>query len=311
MDRSVHLTFGITCLLAVLLLGLKMNAPVPCVEPGIVFAPEMSRIGESVIFKVTGTDSAAVQWDFGDGSASIKGTIVSHVYSKSGKFTVLVKTNQGCVAGRVVSVRDKEPELKPVFPVIKLSSTTVTVGEMIHVDDLTPGAKSWHWELGEGEQQSNERGVSVFYSTPGKKEINLSVRGDGIYGSATAIVTVKPKGEIPVKDKVILTPKSNICDGTYVYDKTICERLKAAANSSNRDAAFRPLVQMMCNQNSTHVKLNVSVFDCKTYNFYDFRSKLSNDEQSNWVVDSVRIRWKSNDGDRCIEDLYFMISSRK
>ncbi|HNP50069.1 MAG TPA: hypothetical protein PKL85_14585, partial [Bacteroidia bacterium] len=66
-----------------------------------------------------------------------------------------------------------------------------------------------------------------------------------------------------------------------------------------------------CNQNSTHVKLNVSVFDCKTYNFYDFRSKLSNDEQSNWVVDSVRIRWKSNDGDRCIEDLYFMISSRK
>ncbi|MBL0257206.1 MAG: hypothetical protein IPQ03_06645 [Bacteroidetes bacterium] len=72
MDKSVHVTFAITCLLAIVLLGLKMNAPVPCVEPGIVFTSEFPKIGESVIFKATGTDSSGVLWDFGDGSETTK-----------------------------------------------------------------------------------------------------------------------------------------------------------------------------------------------------------------------------------------------
>ncbi len=62
---------------------------------------------------------------------------------------------------------------------------------------------------------------------------------------------------------------------------------------------------------TTHVKLNVAVLDPQSYTFYDFKTKLINDEQSNWVVDSVFIKWKIESGDRCMDDIYFMISSRK
>lgn len=305
MDRSVHLTFTITCLLALGLLGLKMNAPQPCVEPGIVFTPEIPKLDEAVVFKSTGTDSLGVTWDFGDGSASVTGIISAHRFEKPGKYTVMAKTSQGCLAARVISIVPKAPELKSVFPVLKVSATTVFVGDRILIEDQTPGANSWFWDLGENEQQSSERRVSIAYSTPGKKEINLAIKGEGIHGSASAVVTVRPRPGVPLPAAPASRPSV-----AYKYDRVYSEKFKAAANSSNRDAAFRSLVQMLCNQNGTHVKLNVAVLDAASYNFYDFRTKLSNDEESNWVVDSVAMRWRDGD-DRCIEDIYFMISSRR
>ena len=309
MDKSVHVTFAITCLLAIVLLGLKMNAPVPCVEPGIVFTSEFPKIGESVIFKATGTDSSGVLWDFGDSSETTKGIVATHSYTKSGKFTVMAKTATGCLAARVVSISPKEPETKSVFPIVKLSSTTVFVGDRVLIEDQTPGANSWSWDLGENGQVSVERRVSMAYLTPGKKEISLAIKGDGISGTSSSIINVRERPE-PGKKPVPYTPPAPSAL-SYKYHPIYSPKFKAAANSRNRDAALRPLVQMLCNQNGTHVKLNVGVLDEKSYNFYDFRTKLSNDEQSNWVVDSVLMRWSKSDGDNCIEDIYFIISSHR
>lgn len=305
MDRSVHFTFAITCLLALVLLGMKMNAPKPCVEPGIVYSPEFPKLGDAVVFKSTGTDSSGVHWDFGDGTEGKDGIISSHSYDKPGKYTVMAKTAQGCMAAKVVTIPPKEPEARSVFPVIKISSTTVYVGDRVLIEDQTPGSNSWHWSLGENDQESVSQRVSIAYATPGKKEIALTVKGDGIFGSGSSVITVRPKPGFPAPAPAPARPSVR-----YKYDRVMSERFKAAANSPNRDAAFRSLVQMLCDLNNTHVKLNVSVFEPENYTFYNFRLKLSNDEQNNWAVDSVLVKFREGD-DRCIEDIYFMISSRK
>lgn len=306
MDRSVHYTFAITCLLALVLLGMKMNAPKPCVEPGIVYSPEFPKLGDAVVFKSTGTDSSGVHWDFGDGTEGKDGIISSHSYDKPGKYTVMAKTAQGCMAAKVVTIPPNEPEARSVFPVIKISSTTVYVGDRVLIEDQTPGANTWNWSLGENEQESVSQRVSIAYATPGKKEITLTVKGDGIIGTGSSVITVRPKPGVPAPPPVPVRPSVS-----YKYDQVWSPKLKDAANSNNRENAFRPLVKLFCNNLTTHVKLNVAVLDPQSYTFYDFKTKLINDEQSNWVVDSVFIKWKIESGDRCMDDIYFMIRSRK
>lgn len=207
MDNRVYLSFGSVTLIAVLLIIYKL-AYACCSIPVISSSVEDAMQGVEVMFSNTG-DSRELSWNFGDGSQTVTGREVSHVFNRTGEMQVTAIYNGQCEAQILVNIRPLEQTgPREVEPLVNYTQE-VKVKEPILMSDMTPGASKWEWIVvgGESEQTGTGREFKTAFNNPGTYTISLRVDGDKITGTRDLIVTVLPKaGPKPMLKPVVVPP---------------------------------------------------------------------------------------------------------
>ncbi len=163
-----------------------------------VLTPSPSLTLTSISFNATGSfdpDGTIVGygWDFGDGSAPGSGVTVSHSYSKSGNYTVVlaVTDNNGLasVSSKVEAVLDTPP-----VPSFSYSPSSPLTGQTVSYDassssDPDGTVVAYAWNFGDGASASGATAQHSFAAN-GTFSVSLTVTDDS--GSvATTSTTVR------------------------------------------------------------------------------------------------------------------------
>lgn len=160
---------------------------------------------DSVLFTDQSSGATGWTWNFGDGNSSFLQN-PSHNYSSAGTYSVSLTINSvsGCQF-----VKTKTVTINPA-PSINFVSSIECAGVATQFTDssaITSGAiTSWNWQFGDGDS-SLSNNPSHIYVTGGTYNATLTAVSDsGCSGSATFMVTVKPK-------PVVGFTSSNACVG--------------------------------------------------------------------------------------------------
>lgn len=181
-------------------------------------ANKTSKVGQSVSFNGTGsTDSdgtiVSYSWDFGDGSNSF-GSIVSHVYSSPGTYTVslTVTDNSGATNTDTATAIITEDSTTPTPPATTNkppradagNDVKVKVGEAVHFDasrstDPDGTITKYSWDFGD-DRDSDEKEPLHSYATPGVYKVTLVVTdNNGETDRDVIYVTVEQESSLPIK----------------------------------------------------------------------------------------------------------------
>ena len=156
-------------------------------------ANKTSKVGQSVSFNgSSSTDSdgtiVSYAWDFGDGGSSL-GSVVSHVYSSPGTYTVslTVTDNNGATDTDTATAIITEDSTTPTPPPSSTNKppradagndVKVKVGEAVHFDasestDPDGTITKYSWDFGD-DRDSDEKEPLHSYATPGVYKVALS-----------------------------------------------------------------------------------------------------------------------------------------
>lgn len=177
-----------------------------------------SKVGQSVSFNGTSsTDSdgtiVSYVWDFGDGSNS-SGSVVSHVYSSPGTYTVslTVTDNSGATDTDTATAIITEDSTTPTPPAttnkppkaVAGNDVKVKVGEAVHFDasgssDPDGTITKYAWDFGD-DRDSDEKEPLHSYATPGVYKVTLIVTdNNGETDRDVIYVTVEQEATSPIK----------------------------------------------------------------------------------------------------------------
>ncbi|MCC7571870.1 MAG: PKD domain-containing protein [Candidatus Methanofastidiosum sp.] len=177
-----------------------------------------AKVGQSVSFNgSSSTDSdgtiISYAWDFGDGRSSA-GSIVSHVYSSPGTYTVslTVTDNSGATSTDTAIAIITEDSTTPTPPATTNkppkadagSDIKVKVGEAVHFDaskstDSDGTITQYSWDFGDS-RDSNEKEPLHSYATPGIYKVTLVVTdNNGATDQDVIYVTVEQESTSPIK----------------------------------------------------------------------------------------------------------------
>lgn len=171
------------------------STPTPSNNPPTADAGpnKTSKVGQPVTFNGSGsTDSdgtiVSYSWDFGDGGSSL-GSIVSHVYSSPGTYTVslTVTDNSGATNTDTAIAIITEDQTTPTPPPTTNkppkadagNDVKAKVGESIHFDaskstDADGTITKYSWDFGD-DRYSDEKEPLHSYATPGVYKVVLVV----------------------------------------------------------------------------------------------------------------------------------------
>jgi len=179
-------------------------------------ANKTSKVGQSVSFNgSSSTDSdgtiISYAWDFGDGGSS-SGSIVSHVYSSPGTYTVslTVTDNNGATnTDTAIAIITEDSTIPP--PTTNKppkadagSDVKVKVGEAVHFDaskstDPDGTITKYDWDFGD-DRGSDEKEPLHSYATPGVYKVTLVVTdNNGETDRDVIYVTVEQESTSPIK----------------------------------------------------------------------------------------------------------------
>jgi PKD repeat protein len=182
----------------------KGNSP-PAADSG---GPYDGSVGVAVQFDGSGSSDreggiASYQWDFGDGSALVKGKKTEHVYEKAGKFnvTLKVKDEAGAKASEKTNADIGEKSKKPVADAG--GSYEGSIEAKVEFDGSGSSDKDgeidkYKWDFGDGNTAKGKK-PDHKYQESGKYTATLTVTDDsGDKDSDTAKVTIG-EGNLPPK----------------------------------------------------------------------------------------------------------------
>ena len=214
--------------------GMKtFDNPNPPVPPS-PDAPEMSySVTEgtgSVTFKLTNvSDEASVKWNFGDNETSTE-LNPTHVYKKSGTYTVVVTIADGDVyqltQSVTVNVTDNVNNAPEAAFISEVNGKTVKFTNKS--SDKDGDQLSYVWDFGDG-QKSTDANPTHVYADYGNYSVKLTVSDGKTESSITNPVKVSSENNPPVPEfsyteengLVKFTNTSNDPDGdelSYVWD---------------------------------------------------------------------------------------------
>jgi len=157
-----------------------------------VFAPGGSE-GVQTNFSASavdpGADDLTFTWDFGDGSPTVTGTAVSHVYDDSDTYTVTVTVDDGD-GGTDVETRDvlirNAPPVAGALEIV--SGIPIEEGELVFEVSATdvPGAPiTYEWDMGDGTTDTTSVGTFTHtYPDNGLFQVEVIIRDDEGLGAS-------------------------------------------------------------------------------------------------------------------------------
>jgi parallel beta-helix repeat protein len=148
----------------------------------------------TVLFTSKSTNAASVSWNFGDGTAAVTGTPVSHKFINTGTsaqtFTVtLTATNSNGTSTKTGTIKvNPVSVVKPVasFTVSPTSGGT-TATTYTFTDNSTNAPANWTWNFGDGQ---NAAGKSVTHKFASAKTYTVTLTAGNTAGSSTATKSV-------------------------------------------------------------------------------------------------------------------------
>lgn len=125
-------------------------------------------------------DALIYSWDFGDGSAPMRGAKVSHVYAKSGVYPVTLRVDDGTGLANATAVDTTVVTIRARPLALAGGNREVCSGEPILFDasdsvDPDGGLLLYAWDFGDGET-SDLVNPSKTYERPGAYPVTLTVR---------------------------------------------------------------------------------------------------------------------------------------
>lgn len=267
MNRFIYITFGIICMVAIILFSLKQCASVPYVVPetecGAIkieadnFTPQ---VGDSVLLEafVKSMVVETYQWQLKNFAGRVidSSTVATPVFQLDtvGDFTVLVQLNGQCTDSTLLTVQPKEEEVKPGSITAPSSIYLGQRNDYAYVGDAKEEDRL-EWQFGEsGDVDANGRDVSYTYTTPGRKSIRVTYKGEIL-------------AERPVR--VSRPPGTSVPTYTNAQFRQKLQAIANAGSSSQRNAIYKELKKAVRDENIP------VIVNGTTYQFYDYFIELS------------------------------------
>ncbi|MBL0104991.1 MAG: hypothetical protein IPP51_15250 [Bacteroidetes bacterium] len=291
MDKSVHFTFLIACLLAGSLLLVRCQKCKECVLPEIVFEPANPLVGDSVRCHIANSNSV-LEWQGSDGTVSTDSLPV-FVMRDTGHY-VITATNGNCKQTAEFSVQPAVV-IPTITPVYSISSREVVLGGQFVLEDNTPDATGRTWKVEGDELPSTTQKKTTFkFVKEGEKRIYLDVVTPINRGREVITVIVKPK--------IIMPPPTGGGGGGRKLQFERDDILTAELRSLVQKNRIKDFYNNLCDKESTPTK--VSAPGAKIANFYDFKETVL---IRDWKILEVMVKRASEDG--CIQELYIKVSN--
>jgi len=132
------------------------------------FSATNTCLGTSMSFTNNSTGASTYSWNFDDGNSSTS-SAPSHTYANSGSYNVelTAKSSLGCESSTSKNV------VVYALPVANFSANDECFGEDVDFSNLSTGAASYSWNLGDG-NSSTTPSPSHGYSTAGSYTVTLT-----------------------------------------------------------------------------------------------------------------------------------------
>ena len=204
-DKNVILILLSVTLVSLITIGFKYAKYDPCDIVNFDAKADQFRAGEIIRFKDYSENAQTYVWDFGDSTVVRKDPNPFHTYEVPGKYLVTLTVNGKCDFSKEIVIQKKIPIIDSTRIANFEIPSTIKVGELLSVKDLTKEATSWEWRFGETlEVNSTYQNPTYSYQKEGLKTITLIVNGDPRYSTSKQI-QVLPKIELkkPLERKKI------------------------------------------------------------------------------------------------------------
>lgn len=181
-DEQVFFAMGGLVLIALIVLSFRVATRTTC-TPVVISAGEGPHIaGITVTIKGTSTGGSSFTWDFGDGSPSWDGTATAtHIYKKSGKYTITLMTNGSCTGFYDLYVKEMPVRLNLPSEVGFTGQETAFVNQLITFTDTAARHTAWEWHEDESAPVSGyEKSFSFKYTSEGVKKVWVKVNNKDV-----------------------------------------------------------------------------------------------------------------------------------
>ncbi len=184
LDEKVILSMLIISILALLFTAFRYKSYKPCSSFKLTIYANYFDVGNTIFFKTTeAKDAEQWEWDFGDKSEIDKtsGSIASHIYKQPGKYLVSITINGQCKQYENISINNVVKDSSQVImPQVIWPYGPISVGQNVVFRDITYGANSWEWYIGEGKDSKRFVTKDVSYTFPqaGAVIVKLFVNGN-------------------------------------------------------------------------------------------------------------------------------------
>jgi PKD repeat protein len=141
-----------------------------------------------------GTGALTYSWNFGDGTAAVRGTLTpTHTYFREGRYTVTLTVTDSAGVRRqsstTATVADTAPTASAGGPYAGSPGTAIAFSGNASVPDPTD-TLTYHWNFGDGTTATGQN-VSHTYTTINTYTVTLAVTDqEGASGTATTTATV-------------------------------------------------------------------------------------------------------------------------
>ena len=169
----------------------------------------------SAIASDAGNDTLTYSWNFGDGSESVEGESVSHVFTDNGEYTITLTVTDSDGAATSSTIDVTVNNLAPVITEI-VGDTNINEGQEVSYSAIAsePGndTLTYSWDFGDGVTAIGES-VTHTFTDNGSYTITLSVRDDD-GATATQTLDVLVSNVAPIIDEII--GSTNVNEGQEV-----------------------------------------------------------------------------------------------
>lgn len=136
--------------------------------PSPSFSASNTCLGTAMSFTNNSTGASTYSWNFDDGNSSTS-SAPSHTYTNAGSYNVelTAKTSQGCESSTSNNV------VVYALPVANFSASNECLGEDVSFNNLSTGATSYSWSLGDG-NSSTDAAPAHGYASSGTYTVSLT-----------------------------------------------------------------------------------------------------------------------------------------
>ena len=210
LDYRVWMTMLAVCLISVGLFGYqRFKSASMSVQPckdfqftinGKTATVANCNLGSISIFQLSAAAGAKVEWDFNDGSAIQKGSIVQHRFTKEGDYKVVATVNDHCeynawVTVKVLAAPEKEIPLVTMYP----DSLKAMAGSQIR---FSAGAnfdvQNYTWTVSGTSEVKTGQTIVLSFPIAGRYEVVVTANHDSkISDRKTIEIMAFPQAPLP------------------------------------------------------------------------------------------------------------------